>query len=577
MKLFYRIMLPILFIMCCIFSAQAENGHARTREDAVRLLTESVMAGETSVTITADEAIYGVFSEAESVFDIFCESKIATAEWDFCEGEFTISNISAYPNGIYCQTTDDAVKAFADKQETAVLHLSRAFYEEFIKDDFQLFFRLDGMVGIESKECVYYADTRCFVYENVRYHENFSYIETVDELNKHISECAQRQVTKIAYALSKNMFDLTEANAAIEYEILARNGVFQYTFLKTAETRNHTIEDIVYYPGYRVVYAYQNDCLETLTEEEIRLYEEASPIACRAVSECEGKPEKALSIEKTLIKEIAVRCEYLESDENVYNTALGVLLYGKADCDGYSDAMYLLGNLAGLHVEYQMGNIMTGGCHMWNVIETEYGRYFTDVTGCDLNDKDFPAILRPDWMGMGLETASERYIWQTVSQNKPIDRDNPALQKYYLMGNLFSSAEDARVFLDENTEPFVQLAITGITEEEREQAALETVYGFGGPYYSWVAGDTMYVTIATTWFAQDNFYDCCTEEDVIKALSAPHAEIIVRLNGGLYETYLADGGYALSEMEKAAGIQSSSRSLYDSTRVFVYKDVVKGQ
>ena len=54
-----------------------------------------------------------------------------------------------------------------------------------------------------------------------------------------------------------------------------------------------------------------------------------------------------------------------------------------------------------------------------------------------------------------------------------------------------------------------------------------------------------------------------------------HDEIMVRLNEDMYKTFLEDGGAALAKLEEKAGIQSSRRRYYDTTRVFIYDEIVR--
>lgn len=649
-KVFIRAIMVSFALMMCALCAFSEEKYASTREEVVSILSEAVLGGQDCVTIAADQAIYDLLSDGKSLFDIFNEAKIATAEHLFYEGVLTLSQITAYPDSVMCASVEDAVKAFESKAENVCLHMTESFYESFTKDGFALFFKLDGMAGIRTKECVYYADTRFFIYTNIEYYEYFAkcetrmdfscalqnaenhplnvyledalfseltvndneelkrfeiamklleteravnaytnlisyasvsvqektgYIESVDDLEAYIAKCASERDTTIRYMLSERMYEMVESNNAIEFKICAQNGIFLYTYWSTHEDRTHMFDDIRYYPGAQIVYALQNDCMHILSQEEKRLYEEAEKIARKVLNACDWKEDRELWIERELIREIAVRCEYFLSEEDAYNTAVGAILYGKADCDGYADALYLIGNLAGLHVEYQIGNIMDGGTHMWNVVENEYGRYFTDATGCDMNDKDFPDLIRYDWMDMGLETAGTRYIWQRTDPADNIDHDNPEVLKHLLSGNVFSSTEEARAFLNGNTAPSVYLAITGIEADGYEKCANDVVYGFGGPYFDWMAQDVLHISLVKTWFACENFYDCSQETEVIEALKNEHDEIILRLNEEMFETYLADGGLALSEMEKAAGIQSSQKSFYESTRVFLYNDIVR--
>ena len=75
---------------------------------------------------------------------------------------------------------------------------------------------------------------------------------------------------------------------------------------------------------------------------------------------------------------------------------IGALLNGQADCDGYADAMFLVGRLAGLNVRRQYGDSANGGVsgwfttHMWNLIELDGSWRMMDVTW--MIPKGCPAI-----------------------------------------------------------------------------------------------------------------------------------------------------------------------------------------
>lgn len=60
------------------------------------------------------------------------------------------------------------------------------------------------------------------------------------------------------------------------------------------------------------------------------------------------------------------------------------MLDHKAECDGYSDAFYLLCSLAGIKVGLQYGYI-ENGTHQWNTVMINGSWYFTDVTWDDVD------------------------------------------------------------------------------------------------------------------------------------------------------------------------------------------------
>lgn len=561
------------FISLCVFFAFSEESRVKTKEEAVEYLLNEVIKGNTEIRMKADEALYDVLSDAESLYDIMGLSKIATAEWWFDGGILCLDNITSYPESVYCECMEDALKAFNSKKDFVVLNLSDAFYDEFVDSDFALYYMLDRLAGIESRNCVYYQETRVFIYEDVVYAGNIAYIENVDELKRHISACARNLDAEISYVLSEKMFEMVRMNASIEQEMYAVNGMFSYQFLMTDEYRMRQVTDIVYYPGARIIRAVRSNALDMLTDEEYRLYETALSIAQKAVDETEGRDNREILIEKSLVRQIAERCAYESRAESRYNTALGALLYGIADCDGYADAFYLTGNLAGLEVYHQLGNMLYGGHHMWNLVYADGSWHFTDPTGGDLNMAERPDAVRPEWIGMGRETALSHYIWQPVSQIAQVDEDADDMLAILLEGKVFDSLTEARNYLDRNTAVWTQFVINGIGEEEAGKIAEEAVYGYGGPYTHYWTDDQLYVFLLSSWFDYENFYDCGTEADVIKALKMEQDEIIVRLTEEMFETFLEDAGNALDRMQNEAGITSCQRNFYDSARVFIYNDI----
>ena len=573
-RLLWALFAACVFLMC-IFFAFSEENCVKTKEEAEAYLSAGVMAGKTEIRMKADPSLEEMLTDAKSVYDIFSGARIATAEWSFENGELVLNGIVAYPESVYCESMTDAVNAFRQRKDTVVMNLSKAFYDEFTQNDFARFYELDQIVGITDRSCVYYAETRIFIYEKLKYEGNVVYIDSVEAMKKHIAECAGNMDLSISYTLSDDMFHMVQLNSHIEQEMYAANGIYSYTFYMTNEYRLRQVVDIVYYPGAKIMHAVRNNALDTLDEEEMRLYETALEISKAAIGNAAGKTNMELLIEKTLIQELAARCSYESREEDIYTTATGALLYGIADCDGYSDAFYLLGNLSGLIVHHQLGFMANGGSHMWNLVYAAGSWHFTDPTGCDMNAAGCERALYTDWMGMGRETALSRYIWQSVSQPAQIDADDQDVLEIVLMGNVFDSVSDARKYLETNTDVWTQFAIQGIKEDEKEQVAMEAIYGYGGPYLQYMHEDDLIVVLCSSWFDYENFYDCYTQEEVVQALMKDHDEIILRLSEEMFNTFLADNAQALSEMERKAGILSKERKYYDSTRVFIYKDIVR--
>lgn len=65
--------------------------------------------------------------------------------------------------------------------------------------------------------------------------------------------------------------------------------------------------------------------------------------------------------------------------------ASSAMLEGQANCQGISDAMYLLGTLAGLRMGYQAGR-NAHGSHLWNKVQEAGAWYHLDATAAMNND-----------------------------------------------------------------------------------------------------------------------------------------------------------------------------------------------
>ena len=141
------------------------------------------------------------------------------------------------------------------------------------------------------------------------------------------------------------------------------------------------------YPGTHVANAYlsrnQHQAWMNLTNEEQILYNIAVGIVDEA-NKRNSEVEKARYIHDEICKRVL---EYKNENER-NKTAIGALIDHKAQCQGYSDAFYMLGRMARLNVRRISGKF-GNGFHVWNTITLSDGRtYCVDVTMDDRYNKD---------------------------------------------------------------------------------------------------------------------------------------------------------------------------------------------
>ena len=166
-------------------------------------------------------------------------------------------------------------------------------------------------------------------------------------------------------------------------EILKAVNLAYIDFEIRAEEENalHVLYTLTYYPGERVADAYHRGSTEGLSEDEQRLYEEAVFLVGEA-----NKLPSELHKELFLHDQVIGRATYHNHKERVgvprYCTAVGALLDGQANCQGYTDAFYMLGAMAGLTVGKQSGSA-NGELHVWNSVLLDGKWYALDCTWDD--------------------------------------------------------------------------------------------------------------------------------------------------------------------------------------------------
>lgn len=129
------------------------------------------------------------------------------------------------------------------------------------------------------------------------------------------------------------------------------------------------------FPGNHVANAYLSSDTSNLTMDEANLYNIAVGIVDE-VNKRNSEVEKARYIHDEICRRVL---EYKNENER-NKTAMGALIDGHAQCQGYSDAFYMLGRMVGLNVR-RIGGQFEGGWHVWNTITLSNGKsYCVDVT-----------------------------------------------------------------------------------------------------------------------------------------------------------------------------------------------------
>ena len=189
-------------------------------------------------------------------------------------------------------------------------------------------------------------------------------------------------------------------------------GIFKYTWNYQEIRGKVTINIQRYYPGFRIIRARQMNKTNILDHKEQQTLAAAQRLL-EGIHETQPA-DKALAISRA----IGLRTVYtIDETTDEDDCAIGPLVNGKANCDGYADAFYLCATLAGLTVGYQFGcsNLpepLSGSfraqTHLWNRIYLNRQWTMLDATW-DHNDAG--SALNYTYFMIGNDRAKQCYRW----------------------------------------------------------------------------------------------------------------------------------------------------------------------
>jgi len=186
------------------------------------------------------------------------------------------------------------------------------------------------------------------------------------------------------------------------------------TFTYTVYDDKIVLSDIEYYAGWIILNRWERG-------EEDRLNERERETLNAALQLCAGAGGTDLEKERYIFDALCERISYekegLEGDKDC---AIGALLNGKADCDGYADAMMLCCGLCGIPCRYIHGEARQretdeNTSHLWNAVWCTDCWLMCDVTWGDHEEE--PEYL---FFNIGTEDGSDAYRWDPDTLFTPV-------------------------------------------------------------------------------------------------------------------------------------------------------------
>lgn len=323
-----------------------------------------------------------------------------------------------------------------------------------------------------------------------------------------------------------------------------------------------------YYEGTRILYAHQHQQTGELSERERQTLQAALIIA----NQCRGTDlEREKQIHDTLCDRIRYYTDDTPHDEN--DCAVGALLSGRADCDGYSDAFYLCGNLAGLNVRHMTGRAVKSGLgnnrhHMWNLVQIFGSWVITDVTWDDSDNGTSYMFYN-----IGSNEAALSYTWEEAAvpvsiQAATVDlRRNPELMRtsvstwnqiYSVLKKGAESRQD-------------RICITGpaaLNFSGNSTSLYNLVNSVGVKSFDWTFSPAGVELFRIQYY--ENFAICETQNDVKRLLSASKYSrrpvVICCASDTLYRNLTQNHAKPVYDMLSTAGYGNSRVSIGAETR-----------
>ncbi len=203
-------------------------------------------------------------------------------------------------------------------------------------------------------------------------------IATKTQLRDYITENVDKEIYDITFEYTSGRLDYSEicrmSKGICSVNVTEKNNVYNVKLTP--------------YPGKRIVDAYFSNDTSKLNNDELKAYNKAVSIVNEAKSKTKDMIDLELYLHDYLIDTVDYddhTREITDANDPPHNlTAVGALVDGRANCQGYTDAFYTLATMAGFEVSY-MSTYSNGDLHQVNTIKLNGSWYVVDVTFNDLD------------------------------------------------------------------------------------------------------------------------------------------------------------------------------------------------
>ena len=439
-----RLIIITAFILCLAAGADlAQAGAAEyycgSEEELTEALRSAAASGADSIGIQCGSEVFGRIKNSGFGLLNVCELKggILDADIRYSEnGYLEFTNIE-YGGMLWqeCCSEEDisaAIRRMGEENaDEFALILDEETYEKMSADEFALLRDAEARGGMVSSSMSYNYRAFILYYSDFRIVSDSKVLNSLDEAIEYVAGASAKGEEDIILFCTESLFDQLMGDAVNSeegergnekiYDLTVRGGIFDYEISYYYTTHIIIIHVNDYYPGTKIVNAYNawladpdtDNTAETgsfLTDIEQKTFKKAFLIAGRCTADTQL--QTAYNIHNYLCWLV----EYADDDDIFEDdTAIGAILMGRANCDGYADAFHLISALAGLETSYVHGNSpdrtdadqdMVN--HMWNFLKLNGSWRLVDVTW-----DDDETGWKYTWFNLGYDKASRMHNWNT--------------------------------------------------------------------------------------------------------------------------------------------------------------------
>lgn len=193
-------------------------------------------------------------------------------------------------------------------------------------------------------------------------------------------DCVNQRCRSIVFSCEKSAMPNLESSRFCEDYLLCWSNVK----LEPGEQGIHYIIRVNYYPGENVAWAYLNQDLSQLEEQEVQLYDTAVAWLEENIDDSMSDYDKCVAIHDYLAGNVVYSNELLAGLNSSFTVDWGITAYGAmvdnlSICQGYADAFKMLTTMCGMESRQIFGT-GSGEPHNWNLIQLDGNWYHVDCT-----------------------------------------------------------------------------------------------------------------------------------------------------------------------------------------------------